>query len=205
MLYSTGEGSLMSDVLKKIAGLTPPVFVMGGFAEDALLGLSLDRPHKDLDLLVPGGALEGVAAQLEAVGVGEWVVVLADLLGQPLILSGHAALEASGPSGGLEVEIYVAISESAGGFSLEVPAQGPAGRRRIFLPADTFDYPATPLAGLAIQTVSPLALCLLRAASAQTRHTGEKRATDLAMVARLRQAFLSGYHDQQLQPRIEAV
>jgi hypothetical protein len=187
----------MWDVLQKIAGLTPPVFIMGGVAEDVLLGLSLERPHKDLDLLVQPGQLDQVRGQLKAIGVDQWQVMLAGSSGQPLILSGRA--------GSLEIEVYAAVAVPGGGFSLEVPPQGPAGRRRLFLPAGTFDYPATPLGGAAIQTVSPLALCLLRAASAQTRHTGEKRAADLAMVARLRQAFLPDYAEHQLQPRIEAV
>jgi hypothetical protein len=80
-----------------------------------------------------------------------------------------------------------------------------SGRLRLFLPANTFSYPSTHLAGTSLQTVSPLALCLLRAASAQTLYGGEKRARDLAMVAALRQAFLAGYDDGQLQTRMEAV
>jgi hypothetical protein len=43
----------------------------------------------------------------------------------------------------------------------------------------------------------------MRAASARTRHAGEKRAKDLALVAQLQQAFLAGYDDRELQPGIE--
>jgi len=186
----------MWDVLKKLASLTPPVFIMGGCAEDVLLGDELDRPHKDLDLLTRRNELEQFTAQLEAMQPGTLEIVLADAAGQPLMLNGHI--------GSLELEIYVALPEP-GGFSVEVPAQGPAGRLRIFQPADTFDYPATLLDGYSIHTVSPLALALMRAASAQTRHVAEKRARDLAMLARLRQTFLSDYSDEQLRPRIEPV
>jgi hypothetical protein len=188
-------------ILEKLAvftPLTPFVFIMGGFAEDALLGNELDRPHKDLDLLARPGTLAAITAQLEAVQSGGWEVVLAGASGQPLMLRGQA--------GSLELEIYQTVPD-ADGFSFEVPAQGPASRLRLFLPEDTFAYPATVLDGLAIQTVSPLALALMRASSAQTRHgaAAGKRARDLAMLARLRETFLSAYDEAQLQPRIEAV
>ena len=196
MLYSAAMQGLVWDVLKKMAGLTPPVFIMGGVAEDLLLGDELDRPHKDLDLLARRGELEELTAQLEGMRLGPLQVVLADAAGGPLMLRGHA--------GSLELEIYVALPEP-GGFSVEVPAQGPAGRLRIFQPADTFDYPPARLDGYSIHTVSPLALAQMRAASAQTRYVADKRARDLAMLARLRAAFLSAYDDEQLQPRIEPV
>jgi hypothetical protein len=191
----------MPEWVKRIARLRPPVFIMGGFAEDALLGRGLDQPHQDLDLLVRREDLERFRAQMASGGVAEWAVALADPAGRPLLLQGHTPVE----SGGLEVEAYVAAREAGGGFSIEVPAPGAAGRLRLFLPPDTFDFPATAAGDVAIQTVSPLALCLLRAASAQTRHSGDKRNRDLAVLAQLRAAFLAGYDDRQLQPRTEAV
>ncbi len=191
----------MRDLLKKIASLTPPPFVMGGFAEDLLLDGRSDRPHKDLDLLTRRDQLDALLAQLTVLGVAQWQVRLADPAGRPLLLSGRALLEGDG----LEVEVYAAAAEPDGGYSFEVPAEGPAGRRRLFLPRDTFEHPATSLADGFVHTVSPLALALMRATSAQTRHTGEKQARDLAMLARLRQTFLSSLSDEQLQPRYEDV
>ena len=152
------------ELLRQMSDLTPPVFVMGGCAEDLLLGDELDQPHKDLDLLAPADALAPLMAQMPPLGLGPLEVVLAGAHGPPLMLRG--------PAGRLEVEIYAALP-APDGFSIEVPAQGPAGRLRLFLPPDTFSYPATLLADLSIQTVSPLALALMRAASAQTRHVGE--------------------------------
>jgi len=192
-------------LLARIAGITPPAFIMGGFAEDLLLDGRSDRPHKDLDLLVRRAELEALLEQLSAAGVEEWQVVLADREGRPLLLSGRAALDDPAQPDGLEVEVYAATPEPGAGFSFDVPAEGPAGRRRLFVPPGTFDYPATRLPGLTVHTVSPWALALMRAASAQTRHTGEKQARDLAMLARLREAFLPSLSDEQLQPRIESV
>lgn len=198
---ANSQSLLARSLLTKIPGLTPPAFIMGGFAEELLLDGRSDRPHKDLDLLVRRAELDALLAQLSSLGVGDWEVVLADGAGRPLLLSGRASREESG----LAVEVYAAVPEPDGGFSFDVPAEGPAGRRRLFLPPGTFDYPATVLPGLTVHTVSPLALGLMRAASAQTRHTGEKRARDLAMLTRLRETFLAGFSDEQLRPRIEAV
>ena len=183
-------------ILEQFARLNPPVFIMGGFAEEALLGDNLDRPHKDLDLLARRDELAALSARVAALGLAPWQVVLAGADGQPLLLHGQP--------GDLELELYVARPEAVG-YSFEVPAQGPAGRLRLFMPADTFDYPAIVRDGLTIQPVSPLALALMRAASAQTRHVAEKRARDLAMLARLRETFLAGLAPEQLQPRIEPV
>jgi len=201
MLYSRAMRGPMWEILDKLAALTPPtlfVFIMGGLAEDVLLGQELDRPHKDLDLLARPGTLAALTAQLASIQPDEWAVVLAGVSGQPLMLRGQA--------GSLELEIYQALPEPDG-FSIEVPPQGPAGRLRLFLPADTFAYPPTVLDGLAIQTVSPLSLALMRASSAQTRHVdvAEKRARDLAVLEQLRAAFLSTHTDAQLKPRVEPV
>ena len=191
----------MWEILEKLAALhplTPFVFIMGGLAEDVLLGNKLDRPHKDLDLLAQPGTLAALISQLEGVAPGAWQVVLAGADGQALMLRGQA--------GSLELEIYLTRPEPDG-FSIEVPAQGPAGRLRLFLPADTFAYPATVLDTLAVQTVSPLSLALMRASSAQTRHRDDagKRARDLAVLAQLWATFLVAHDEAQLQPRIEAV
>ena len=194
MLYSAAMLEAEKRILGQIARLRPPAFIMGGFAEELLLGDDLDRPHKDLDLLARGDELPGLNAQLAALGLGSLPVVLADADGQPLLLRGQA--------GGLELEVYIARPEPDG-YSFEVPAQGPAGRLRLFMPADTFDYPATERDGLTLHTVSPLALALMRASSAQTRHVGDKRARDLARLARLRETFLRDLGAEQLQPRIE--
>src|SRR5713101_2701529 len=83
MLYSATMQGPVWDVLKKMAGLTPPLFIMGGFAEDLLLGDELDRPHKDLELLARRGELEELTAQLEAMRLGPLQVMLADAAGGP--------------------------------------------------------------------------------------------------------------------------
>jgi hypothetical protein len=99
------------------------------------------------------------------------------------------------------VEVWVSMPEPGGRHSLDLEG-GPARKRfRMLLPEDTFQTPATTIAGIPIQTVSPLALYQLRAVSAQTRG-GEKQARDLAMQALLRRAFLTGVDERDLGPRL---
>ncbi|HEX6387571.1 MAG TPA: hypothetical protein VF177_23125 [Anaerolineae bacterium] len=101
-----------------------------------------------------------------------------------------------------QIEIWVSTGEPDGGYSFDVEGQSPSSRYRIFLPEDTFQYPATTIEGIALQTVSPLTLYQLRAISAMTRHTGEKRAQDLAMQEQLRQTFLADQDERKLTPRV---
>jgi hypothetical protein len=75
------------------------------------------------------------------------------------------------------------------------------------MPADTFTYPPSRVAGLTLHSVSPLALVLMRASSAVTRHAAnaEKRAADLARLEELRRGFLGNLDEAQLTPRFVSV
>ena len=177
-------------LLKRLATLSPPLFVMGGFAEDALLFHRITGQHADLDVLVIRHQLDQHLQQLALLGLAEPATPLAEAPGQPLLL--RANLDTP------QIEIWVSTPEPNGGYSFDVDGQSPSSRYRIFLPEDTFQYPATTIEGIAIQTVSPLALYQLRAISAMTRHVGEKRSQDLAMQEQLRQAFLADQDERKL-------
>jgi hypothetical protein len=100
------------------------------------------------------------------------------------------------------IELWVSTPEPTGGYSLEVGGHPLSNRYRIYLPEDTFHYPATLIEGSAIQTISPLALYHLRVISAMTRPVGEQRRKDLAMQEQLRQTFLAEQDEQKLTPRL---
>jgi len=181
-------------LLQRLATLSPPLFVMGGFAEDALLFHRLTGQHADLDVLVMPQQLTQHLQQLTALGLTESAPSLVEAPGRPLIL--RASVDHP------HIELWVSTLQPSGGYSFEVEGQPPPSRFRIFLPEDIFHYPATMIEGIAIQTVSPLALYQLRAISAMTRHVGEKRAKDLAMQEQLRQTFLTDQDERQLTPRL---
>ncbi len=181
-------------LLKCLATLSPPLFVMGGFAEDALLFHRITEQHADLDVLVMHQQLHWQLQQLTALGLTESAPSLEETPKHPLILGARA----DSP----HIEIWVSIPESSGGYSFEVDGHPPSSRYRIYLPEDTFHYPATMIEGIAIQTISPLALYHLRTISALTRHVGEKRAKDLTMQGQLRHTFLADQDERKLTPRL---
>ena len=181
-------------LLRRLATLSPPLFVMGGFAEDALLFHRITGQHADLDVLVIRHQLDRHWQQLAALGLADSATPLLEEPGQPLRL--RASMDTP------QIEIWVNTPEPGGGYSFDVNDRSLSSRYRIFLPEDTFQYPATTIEGIAIQTVSPLALYQLRAISAMTRHVGEKRAQDLAMQEQLRQAFLADRDEWKLTPSV---
>jgi hypothetical protein len=166
---------------------------MGGFAEDALLFHRIVGQHADLDVLVIRHQLPRRLQQLKALGLGAPAAEFKEVAKSPLVFAAGADRP--------QIELWVSTPEPNGEYSFDVEGQPPKTRFRIFLPVDTFHYPATMINGVAIQTVSPLALYQLRAISAVTRSIGEKQAKDLAMQARLRQAFLAEQDEQKLMPR----
>jgi hypothetical protein len=194
MQQSSPEQDGYRVLLKHLATLSPPLFVMGGFAEDALLFHRITGQHGDLDVLVIRPQLNQHLQQLAALGLAEAATSLAKRSGQPLILEANVDIP--------HIELWVSIPEPSGGYSLDVEGQPPRSRFRIFLPEDAFHYPATTIEGITIQTVSPLTLYQLRAVSAMTRHTGEKREKDLVMQEQLRQTFLADQDEQKLAPRL---
>jgi len=61
-------------LLKQLAALSPPLFVMGGFAEDALLHHRITRQHGDLDVLIVRSQLNQRLQQLKPLGFAEFEV-----------------------------------------------------------------------------------------------------------------------------------
>jgi len=94
------------------------------------------------------------------------------------------------------VEVWPCV-RLASGFLLIVPGGG--GRCfHLTLPADTFEYPPTTIQDLRVHTVSPKAIYLLRSASAATRHEGQRRERDLAVMRQLRARLLEGELESNL-------
>jgi hypothetical protein len=164
---------------------------MGGFAEDALLAHEVTRERGDIDLLVPDERWDESLEALEALGISDFEGQLPGPDGRPFVLVSK--------SSGIDIELWRA-NRTEEGYALVLP--GAAGFFSLRLPADTFSHPPSPLQGISVQTVSPLALCLLRATSARTRGDATKRQADLEMEAKLSEAFLAGMKAEDLEPQI---
>ncbi len=180
---------MLRQTLKSLASMSPPIFIMGGLAEDALLHGRVTREHADLDILITREELSLRWQQLQTAGLAGPDVKPAFMPGRPLVI---------GDFGSISLEIWVCDPAPDGGYWLDVPGRERPGLFRVSLPHDTFRHPATTIDGVPIQTVSPWALYQLRAASALTRDPGEKQAHDLAAQERLRRAFLAGKDEIEL-------
>jgi hypothetical protein len=180
-------------LIEQLASLEPPVFVFGGVAEDAVLDGSITRPHGDVDVLVARATLDRHLEQLGALGFTDFDILFESYPGVPLVLGAV--------NGGLNVELGVFDEMDAGRASFDLPTD--TGAIRITLPADTFTFPLASIDGVAIRTISPLAMFQIRQAFMLTGVFGPARDKDVAAQARLRAELLGDASEADLSPRIE--
>ncbi len=195
MEKSRFDPAIYLSILKELAAISPPLYIMGGFAEEALLDGRITTQHADLDVLATPDQITRHIQSLTDLGLVRPVGVHESTPGRPLVLAIRTIK--------LDLELWRCTLEPDGIYALELDNQMPHNHFIMWMPVDTFQYPASMVDGIPIQTVSPLALYLLRAASAMTRHTGEKRLKDLAVQDRLHKAFLAGIREEKLSPRLE--
>ncbi|HLF79142.1 MAG TPA: hypothetical protein VJB57_16805 [Dehalococcoidia bacterium] len=172
------------------------VFLMGGFAEDALLDHRITRDRSDLDLLVEAGCRNVLLAQLQGLGMAPFDPLFSGPAGEPLAFGSSDR--------GCQVEAWL-TTRLNDGYSIVLPRDASTEGctfYRLRLPADTFQSPSTTLEGVFVQTISPLALSLFRATSAQTRGNPQKLAEDLKMLERLARELLPGHKAADLIPEI---
>ena len=182
-------------LLERIANLFPPVFIMGGLAEDALLNHRITRQHSDIDVLTLRNQLNQCLEQFRSLGFPAFEVYLEESPGNPFVLGADA--------NDLHIEIGVGnLDPTSGSYSFEVDGHVPSSRYRVFLPEDTLAYPATTLEGIKIHTISPLALYQMRAAFAVTGSFGEMSPNAIATQELLRKTFLADQDEGKLMPKI---
>jgi len=169
------------------------VFIIGGIAEDALLNGTMTRDHWDIDMFVLRDDVPLRMQQLAALGFPRIEVKHEALPGLPMVYEGG--------QGDLHVELGPVDELNSGELSFVAP--GLEGSMRVYLPEDTMLYPASEIDGAPIQTVSPLALFLLRAGLEATGALGPLEERGVAMQKRLRDELLVGVPEDQLRPRLE--
>jgi hypothetical protein len=189
------------DLLARSAALDPPVRILGGYAEDALLAGTVTRPHVDVDWIFPRPEYELRLGQARELGFDAFEVRGESAPGRPFYL--HAK------NGDLELEIGV-VDEDEAGIWLTIGKLGfeiggrpaPAGYR-IELPDDTFEHPAAAIDGVSVWPASPLALYQLRVGIAQRGSFGELGEKQVDAMRRLKARFFPERSDEELIPRIE--
>jgi hypothetical protein len=188
------------DLLRRMAQLTPAPWVMGGYAEDALLAGTVTRPHVDVDWLFPRRELELRLAQARALGFTQFETWGEAAPGEPFYLFAQAD----------DLKIDMGITDEADGRHLIrvhrlgfdiAGREAPAGYQ-VVLPDDTYDYPPVEIDGIPIRVASPLALYQLRVGIASQGSFGELSDRHRGQSRRLREAFLGGRSDAELAPPI---
>jgi hypothetical protein len=186
------------ELIARLAALEPPVFFMGGFAEDALLAGRVTRPHEDVDVIFPR---EQAPLHLDQLGRTR-VHGLGDLgrggAGRSLLPLRQ--------SGDLKVDLGVLDQENGGNwmrvhrlaFTVE-GEEAPAGYR-LRLPDDMFDQAAVELEGIPIRPISPLALYQIRAGVAERNSFGPLSERQIASMAELRERFFPELPEDALLP-----
>ena len=189
------------DLLRRMEALDPPVRIIGGYAEDALLDGTVTRPHGDVDWLFPRSEYGLRLAQARELDFAELGVWGESAPGKPFYLSAD--------DGDLRLELGV-VDEEDGAIWLKVHALGfeldgrpPPTGYRILLPEDTFEHPAAEIDGVMVWPASPLALYKLRLGIAGQGSFGELTEKQVGAMRRLRERFFPDRSDDELRPRVE--
>jgi hypothetical protein len=183
-------------LLRQLAALEPPLFVFGSVAETALLDGRLSRSFGDVDVVIPRTELEWRLRQLAMLGFDAFTVYYEPRPGLPLVY-GSAR-------GDLALELSLVDYDSAGNPFFVVRTE--EGAVAITVPADVFGWPPTVVDGVAIHTLSPLALVQLRAGLIATGAFGPERlGKDDVAQARMIETFFHDMDPERLRPKINPV
>jgi hypothetical protein len=177
-------------LIDRLATVRPPVYVFGGFAEDALLAGRSTRPHGDVDVLVGRVDLVEHLQRFADWGFPSFENYFEVVPGSPLVY--HTASE------GIELELGIYDELVPGRPSFVVPAA--EGLTRVTLPSDSFSHPLGRIDGISIRTISPLALYQMRAAFMRSGAFGPPRPKDEAAQAQLQTNLLAGVPPDELEP-----
>lgn len=163
------------------------------FAEDALLHGTSVGTHNDVDVLVGRNELEAQLRNARAIGFSSLEVRFEPIEGMPMVI---------GTTDGrldLEISVFDRTPEGTVSFHMLDPD---GGLVRIDLSDDVFDHPVSDLDCVAVRTVSPLALCQIRAGITMAGGFGPPRPKDITSPEALRTRFFPDAPAESLQPTL---
>lgn len=179
------------DAMRAVMAWEPKAWLMGGFAEDALLHGRSTRPHEDIDVVILREDLDQRLDQAEAMGHGHpWHLRMAMDRSRPLVIGSILR--------GVNLEFVVFDRDAEGRVYWEKPT--PEGPARLYLPDDAFATPPATLDGVQVRTLSPRALYQLRAGV--TDLFGGMRPKDQPPQAALRERYFAREPEELLAPLI---
>jgi hypothetical protein len=169
--------------------LDPPVFLFGGYAEDALLHGAVSRRHDDVDVFVWFDDLPRRIEQVQALGFDGIESRFESSPGRPLVVGATLG----------ELQLELCVGDRLDGRAyFELPGSG--GLDRIWLPDDFLNHPPQQLDDVVVRTISPRALYQVRMALAAA--FGGFRPKDELSQAALHDRFFAGMTDADLAPAI---
>ncbi|MFZ5886608.1 MAG: hypothetical protein ACOYYF_03985 [Chloroflexota bacterium] len=182
------------DLISELMIWEPPVYLFGGFAEDAVLYGKVSRPHQDVDVLIWLDQLAMRIEQARALGFHSFEVRFEAAPGHPLAVGAQSHR-------GLDLEFCIGERDTQGRAFFYRPSS--TGLQRCWFPPDALSYPIQELEGLPVRTVSPLTLYQVRTALADV--FGGLRPKDRQIQAALRERFFAGLTDADLAPNVEPI
>jgi hypothetical protein len=189
-------------LLERMAAFDPPIRVMGGFAEDALVGGTVSRPHEDVDWAVMRDELPRRLEQAQEIGFEKPETWGESAPGEPFYLTLEHADGTTIDVGVFdEVDGHPVIDVSKLYFKLD-GHEAPAGFR-VHLPADAFSHPVAAVDGVPVWSLSPLALYQVRVGISSWGAFGELNEKQRRSLARLRSAFFADAEEDDLLPPVE--
>jgi hypothetical protein len=177
-------------LIGRLAAVRPPAFVFGGYAEDALLAGRTTRPHGDVDVLVGRTDLAAHLRRFDDWGFSSFEIVFEVVPGSPLVYRAT--------KDGVEVELGIFDEVLSGRPSFVLPLDDRV--TRVTLPRDSLTHPLGSIDGVAIRTISPLALYQMRAALTLTGAFGPPRPKDETAHGQLRADLLASTPADELEP-----
>jgi hypothetical protein len=181
------------ELIGRLATFDPPVHVMGGFAEDAVLHGAVTRPHDDVDVMVDRLMLDRFLAAAAELGFDRFATLFEPVEGIPLVMA------ASNEDVHLEITVY---DRSPEGHVSCLMTDAEGAPIVIDLTPGIFEHPLGRLGGTAIRAVSPLALYQIRAAVIESGAFGPPRPKDVASQEALRDRFFRDDDPSALMPGI---
>ncbi|MEZ0233757.1 MAG: hypothetical protein ACAH81_02265 [Actinomycetota bacterium] len=188
------------DLLGRMAALDPPLHIIGGYAEDALIGAGVSREHEDVDWLVPRSELSRRLNHARELGFDDFETYGESAPGQPFYLTAQ--------QGELSIDIGVS-DEVDGGHAIgihrllfEIEGKEPPAGFRVHLPPDTFTHDPVEFEGVRVWPASPLCLYQMRIGIASRGAFGELNEKQRRSLGRLKDAFFADRSDDELMPRI---
>lgn len=169
-----------------------PIYLAGGYAEDALLGGEVASPHKDIDFMC---SRQDVPTLLEALKQRGYSTHFTGRNSGDL----SDAFMVFATNGDVDIDIIL-VDDNHGIHADLANAEG--AKFRVFLDDQAFSYPSTELNRIKAKTVSPQSLIQARYIVRSIQGRPERQGYDEIRQQALIDKYFPGMTEEELKPEI---